>query len=287
MSPKQNRRESVEVISGTAGRQYHIGLGADDIADNIIAVGDPARAERAAQLFDTVHCERGNREYRTFTGTYRGLPLSVISTGIGCDNTEIAVVEICQLRHPVTIIRCGSCGALQPDIAIGDLVISSGAVRLENTSTHFVEEGYPAIASHELVLALLKAAAALALPHHLGLTATASGFYGAQGRQVEGFPVRDEGLLDRLARQGVKNFEMESSTLFTLASLRGFRAATVCAVFASRPANRFIQARAKTAAELAAIRTALHAFEIVEAMDRQKGAAPFWLPDLKMAGMKD
>jgi len=269
-----------EIVRDATGKQYHIGLRSEDISDKISLVGDPGRAERISDLFEKKRFSMRNREFVSSTGTYKGLEMTVLATGIGCDNTEIAVIELCQLKFPVTIIRCGSCGALQPEIEIADLVISSGALRLENTSTFFVEEGYPAIASHEIILALLKSAEEKNLPFHFGVTATASGFYGAQGRNIPGFPVKDAGLFDRLTKQGVKNFEMESSTLFTLASLRGFRAGTVCAVFASRPKGTFIDPDQKEEAEMRAIRTALDAFEILRRMDEKKGDAPFWLPDL-------
>ncbi|MGD2125762.1 MAG: nucleoside phosphorylase [Desulfobacteraceae bacterium] len=273
--------ESSEIVRDETGSQYHIGLRSEDVSDKIVIVGDPERAERTADFFDTVRVSKQNREYVSFTGTYKGLELTVLATGIGCDNTEIAVVELCQLKFPVTMVRCGSCGALQPEIEIGDLVISSGALRLENTSTFFVEAGYPAVASYEVNLALLKSATNQNFPYHFGITATASGFYGAQGRRLPGFPVKDEGLQDRLAKQGIKNFEMESSTLFTLACLRGFRAGSVCAVFASRPRNEFIVPEKKVEAESKAIKTALGAFELLNKMDQQKGDAPFWLPDIK------
>ena len=271
---------SSESVKDATGKQYHIGLRSEDISDKIILVGDPGRVERISDLFEKKRFSTRNREFVSFTGTYKELEMTVLATGIGCDNTEIAVIELCQLKFPVTIIRCGSCGALQPEIEIADLVISSGALRLENTSTFFVEEGYPAIASHEIVLALLKSAAEKKFPFHFGITATASGFYGAQGRKIPGFPVKDAGLFDRLTKQGIKNFEMESSMLFTLASLRGFRAGTVCAVFASRPKDTFIDPDQKEEAEMKAIRTALDAFVILSRMDEKKGDAPFWLPDL-------
>jgi uridine phosphorylase len=273
--------ESAEVVKDESDRQYHIGLRPQDISDKIIIVGDPQRARKTADFFDSVRVSVQNREFVTYTGAYKGFELTVLATGIGCDNTEIAVIELCQLKFPLTVIRCGSCGALQPDIEIGDLVISSGALRLENTSTFFVEAGYPAVVSHEVILALLKSASDENFSHHLGITATASGFYGAQGRRIPGFPVKDESLLDRIAKQGVKNFEMESSTLFTLASLRGFRAGTVCTVFASRPRNTFIESDKKGRQELKAIRTTLGAFEILNKMDEEKKDAPFWLPELK------
>ena len=119
------------------------------------------------------------------------------------------------------------------------------------------------------------------LPYHFGITATASGFYGAQARRIPGFPIKDEGLIDRLIKQGIKNLEMECSTLFTLASLRGFRAGAVCVVFASRTKNEFIKPEKKNEAELKAIKTTLRAFDILNKMDIQKGKSQFWLPEFK------
>lgn len=275
-----NEFENAEVVKDSKGKQYHIGLTKNDIADKIILVGDPDRAKRIAKMLDKIEVEKSNREYLTFTGKYKGFSISVMATGMGCDNTEIAVIELCQLKFPITIIRCGTCGALQKDIGIGDLVISSGALRLENTSTFFVEESYPAIANYEVVIALLKAANEKKEKYHYGITATASGFYGAQGRHVPGFPIRDEGALDRIVKQGVKNLEMETSTLLTLASLRGFRAGAVCAVFASRPKNEFIKPDKKEKAEMKAVSTTLRAFELIDKIDKQKGRSDHWLPEL-------
>jgi len=221
------------------GRQYHIGLARGELAETVLLCGDPARAERVAGLFDRVRLSRTHREFLTHTGSWKGVPLSVMSTGIGADNTEIAVIECSRIASSPTFIRIGSCGALQKNIRMGELIISSGAVRLENTSTFFVHEGYPAMAHYEVLMALVAAAESVKAPYQVGLTATAPGFYGAQCRQVEGFPLRDPGLIDSLARQGVLNYEMETSALFSLACLGGFRAGSVCAVYAQRPAGKF------------------------------------------------
>jgi uridine phosphorylase len=155
---------------------------------------------------------------------------------------------------------------------VGDLVISTGAVRLENTSTFFVTEGYPAVAHYETVLALVSAAEQLGYPYHIGLTASASGFYGAQGRKIPGIPLRNPGLQEEMAQANVANFEMESSTLFTLCTLKGVRAGTVCAVYASRPHDKFIDPELKSKAEEACIKTGLEAFKILDKMDRAKRA---------------
>lgn len=269
---------SAEIVKDEGGRQYHIGLAPGEVAPFVLLVGDPARAEHIASLFDSVSVERRNREYVTFTGLYHGEPLSVMATGMGCDNTEIAVIELCQCVDDPTFIRVGSSGALQPELNLGDLVISTGAVKLENTTSFFVSEGYPAVAHHEVVLALAQAAADQGVAHTLGLTGCASGFYGAQARNVPGFPVRFPELPDQLARMGVANLEMETSALFCLSTLRKVRAGAVCAIFASRPRNAFISGEQKPVAEAGCIGVGLRAVEILRAMDRARGDDERWLP---------
>lgn len=277
---------SAQIVKTAAGKQYHIGCGPGDVAARILLVGDPARAEKVATRFEKVDCRRANREYVTITGTHRGLPLTVTATGIGCDNTEIAIVELTQCVESPTFIRAGSCGALAPGIQLGDLVISSGALKLESTSSYFVPEGHPSVADAEVVLALVEAtAAAKGRSVHVGITATASGFYGAQGRQVPGFPPRDPELPAKLGAIGVKNMEMEASLLFTLASLRGLRAGAVCAVYANRGADTFVDTDLKDRAEAACIDAGLGAFVVLDRMDRARAAAgaPRWRPSLGLA----
>ena len=222
------------------GRPYHIGVGPGEVSPLVLLVGDPARAERASRRFTTLEGTWSHREFTTHTGLFEGARVSVMATGIGCDNTEIAVIELSQLLESATLLRAGTCGAVDPELSIGDLVVTWGAVRLENTSTHFVPEGYPAVAHPDVIDALRRSAEESGAPWRLGMTATASGFYGAQGRSIDGFPPRRPELIEELARVGVSNIEMETSTLLTLASLRGFRAGAVCTVFAERSRNRFV-----------------------------------------------
>lgn len=256
--------ESAERVQDAEGRQYHIGLAPGEVAPFIMTVGDPARAERIAQRFDGgPSVVRRNREYLTFTGTIAGLPLSVMATGMGADNTEIAIVELAQVVENPTFIRVGTCGALQPEIQLGDLIVSTGAVRLETTTTWFVHEGFPAVAHHEVVTALVAAASASERSFHTGITATAPGFYGAQGRGGNGFHPRVPDLPDQLAKMNVKNLEMETSALFTLAALKDYRAGAVCAAIASRPRNEFVAKADKVPAEDAAVDVALQAFRLL------------------------
>ncbi len=279
--------ESAEVVRDAEGRQYHIGLAPTEVADFCILVGDPARATRVSKLFDSVALERRSREYVAYTGVYKGAPLTVLATGIGCDNTEIAIVEYCQLAGDrSTFIRVGSSGALRPEIGLGDLVVSTAAVRLDNTTAYFVHEGYPAAAHLETTLALFEGCEAVGARWHAGITASAPGFYGAQARKVPGFPVRFPELPAELERMGVSNFEMETSALFVLAALRGVRAGAVCAVYANRHQNVFIEAAAKEAAEARCIAAGLKAVEVLRAMDkaRLKAGAGRWRPSLGLGG---
>lgn len=208
--------------------------------------------------------------------------MSVVSTGIGTDNVEIAVAEILAITQRPTFIRVGSCGALQPEIALGDLIISSGAVRLEATTSFFVHDGYPAVADYETVVALVEAADRLGHRAHVGLTATAPGFFGAQGRPIPQLPIRYPDLAEELARERVLNFEMEASAFMVLGGLARCRAGVVCCVYAQRVTGDFIAGQAKDRAEAACVETGLEALTILAEMDRQKHAAGVerWRPSL-------
>ena len=258
MSPASR---SANAPPGADDRQYHIGLRPGQVAPAILLVGDPARARRVAErYFEDLEEPVSEREYLTFTGRYRGQRVSVMGTGMGAANMEIAVIELCQLFADPTalaMIRAGSCGALQPHIGLGELVVTHAAYRLEDTSSGFVGPGFPAAAHPEAVLALLWAADELGAAHHLGITATAAGFYGAQGRELPGFVPREPHVETRLAREGVANLEMENSALLTLAALRGFRAGAVCAAYANRSHDSFIADADKPGAEARCVEAGL------------------------------
>jgi uridine phosphorylase len=273
------KRQDANRPQGAAGRQYHVGLRPGEVATSVLLCGDTARAARIAARFDSVRrgFPRRHREYATWTGTYRGREVTVMATGMGADNTEIAVVELLACVERPDLIRVGSCGALRRDVALGDLVISTGAVRLESASLGFVDEGYPAVAHHECVLALVTAASRLGRRAHVGVTATAAGFYGWQGRDVAGLASRHRDLPGRLAGAGVLNLEMEASALFTLASMKGLRSGAVCAAYANRPANAFLDAAGRRRADAAAIGVALGALDVLAEMDAARGTGPHFV----------
>lgn len=263
-------------------RQYHIGLGPGDLAEYILLPGDPDRTSKIAARFDSIELEHRHREFASATGMYRDQRVSVVSTGIGTDNVEIAVAEILAITKRPTFIRVGSCGGLQPEIGLGDLVITTGAVRLESTTSFFVHDGFPAVADYEAVNALVEASERLGHPYHVGITATAPGFFGAQGRPIPQLPIRYPDLAQDMARQRVMNFEMEASALLVLASLARCRAGVVCAVYADRTTGEFVEGEAKEAAEAACVETGLESLLVLAAMDTQKRHAGTdrWRPSL-------
>ena len=263
-------------------RQYHIGLGPGELAEYILLPGDQDRTAKVAERFDSVEFQKRNREFATATGMYKGLRVSCVSTGIGTDNVEIVVAEILAITKHPTFIRIGSCGVLRDDIGLGELVITSGAVRLEATTKYFVHEGYPAVADYAAVAALVEAAHSLGHKAHVGITATAPGFYGAQGRPIPQLPIRFPDLAEEMARQGVVNFEMEASALLVLATLAKCRAGVVCTAYAQRVSGAFVQGEQKERAESACIETGLEALRLLADMDEAQRAdgALQWRPSL-------
>jgi uridine phosphorylase len=258
------------------GRQYHIGASPGDLAPYILLCGDPARAERTSQLFDkgSIRFSGKNREFVTFTGKFEGVEATVMSTGIGVGPTEIAVIEASQCIERPTFIRIGTCGAITSGIHIGDLVISQRALPRENASSFYLPGGAIVDGTPEIVSALEKAAKNLDYPYHTGTTCSTSSFYGGQGRDVPGFPLREnarsKNLFPKLLERGVLNFEMETSLLYTLAatSTRGIRAGAVCAVVAERQAKRGFDPGLLAEAEQRCIETGLEAVLVLDARKR-------------------
>jgi uridine phosphorylase len=280
--PRVDSLRDRRIATPLGERQYHIGLGPGELAEYILLPGDPDRTARIGSRFDSIELEQRHREFATVTGTYRGQRVSVVSTGIGTDNVEIAVAEILAITERPTFIRVGSCGALQPEMSLGDLAITTGAVRLESTTSFFVHDGYPAVAHYEAVVALVEAAERLGHRYHVGLTATAPGFFGAQGRPIPELPIRYPDLAEDMARQRVMNFEMEASALLVLATLARCRAGVVCAVYANRTTGDFVSGDQKNEAEAACVDTGLESLAILAELDRQKRAAGTdrWRPSL-------
>jgi uridine phosphorylase len=260
--------------------EYHIAVGPNDVADAVLLPGNPERVDKITALWDEYEERSHHREYRTATGAYERTPISVTSTGIGSPSTAIAIEELARVGAE-TFIRVGSCGAIQPEMGVGDLVITSGAVRQEGTSDEYVREDYPAVADREVVAALVAAAERLDHDYHVGLTMSADSFYTGQGRPgFEGFAaVGSEELVESLQEANVKNIEMEAAALLTLGSLYGLRTGAVCSVYANRVTGDF-----RTEGESRAAETASLAVHLLAKMDEAKRDAgvDHWHPGLSI-----
>jgi uridine phosphorylase len=277
-----------KMSSDDPGRQYHIDLAPGEIADYILLPGDPDRTDVIAEMLDDVEVHRSHREFNSVTGSHNGLRISVVATGIGTDNVEIVIAELLEIaeRKPA-FIRIGSSGVLREDIELGELIITTGAVRLESTRVFYVEDGYPAVADYSVVAALVEAAQRTGNSAHLGITATAPSFYAGQGRPHRLLPPRFPDLADRMAIQGVVNFEMEASAVLVLAGMAGCRAGVVCTAFAQRTKGVAVEGEQKVAAEAAVIDTGLEALHVLAEMDAQQARSgekhwrpSHWAPDL-------
>ena len=261
-----------------ADEQYHLEVSSGDVADSVLLPGNPERVAKVVEGWDDHEVVADHREYRTATGTYDDTPLSVTSTGIGSPSAAIAVEELARVGAD-TLLRVGSCGAIREEAAVGDLVITTGAVRQEGTSDEYVREDYPASADDRVVGALVTAAERLGYDYHVGITASTDSFYAGQGRPgFEGFEAAgSDELVPDLRAARVLNFEMEAAAILTLANLYGLRAGAVCTVYANRVTGEF-----RTEGERKAARTASEAVSILADMDAAADAAGAkrWYPGL-------
>jgi len=202
-------------------RQYHLAVGPGDVSECVLLPGDPGRVLKIAEFLEGARKVAENREFLTYRGTYRGVDVTATSTGIGCPSAAIAIEELANVGARV-FIRVGTSGAIDPEVSVGDLVIPVGAIRNEGTSYYYVPEGFPAVPDFGLVRALVEAAEERGYRYHVGVISTDDAFY-----------AETPDYLEDLRKLGVKSLDMESSTLFVVAHLRGLRAATVLGVVAN------------------------------------------------------
>jgi uridine phosphorylase len=200
-------------------KQPHILCKKGDIAPNVILPGDPGRVLRIAKLMDSGKEISFNREYRVFTGKYRGVPISVCSTGIGGPSTAIAMEELISLGAK-NFIRVGSCGANQSKINIGDLIISDSVVRADHTCLDYVPIQYPAVADPDLFQAMKKTAEKLKFKYYAGTTVTVDALYSPNIKKTKNL----------WSKFGTLAQDMEASTVVTLARIKNVKAGVVLLV---------------------------------------------------------
>ncbi len=235
------RLSSASTPVDETGRVYHLEVKPGDVSKYVLLPGDPGRVKRIASFWDEAWQVAWHREFLTYSGRYKGVFISATSTGIGAPSTAIAVEELARVGAN-TFIRVGTTGALRKDIKVGDLIISTGAVRLEGTSKQYVIPEYPAVADLTVTMALIAAAEELGVNYHLGLTASSDSFYVGQERPgFKGYlPPFQRGLVEFLKNVNVLNFEMEAATIFILSNIYGLRAGSICAAIANRETEEFI-----------------------------------------------
>jgi uridine phosphorylase len=262
-----------ELIINSRGAVYHLNIRPDELASNVILVGDPARTERVARYFDTVECKNEHREFKWITGTIGSERITVLSSGIGTDNIDIVLNELDALANidfetrkvkedftSLHIMRLGTSGSLSSDIPAGSIVVSAycmGTDGLLNYYVHTPSENEKSLT--EAFIAQTDYPSAFAKPYageadaglldilsaeaFTGITVTACGFYGPQGRILRAQP-QTHNLLERFQKVqwnglAVTNFEMETSAIYGLSKILGHKAVSVSVIVANRIRGEF------------------------------------------------
>ncbi len=222
----------VDYTEGT-GKQYHTGVGPSDIGEYVIMPGDPKRCEKIAKHFDDAKLVADSREYVTYTGTLLGTKVSVTSTGIGGPSAAIAIDELSKCGAH-TFIRIGTCGGMQEEVEGGDVVIATGAVRMEGTSKEFAPIEYPAVPDFNVTNALVKAANTLGYKHHVGVVQCKDSFFGQHEPEIMPVSYELENKWQAWLRMGCLASEMESAALFIAGSFLRVRVGSCFLVVANQ-----------------------------------------------------
>lgn len=219
--------------SEDASRQYHIQVAQGEVGRYVLLPGDPKRCAKIAKYFDDPVLVADNREYVTYTGTIDGVKVSVTSTGIGGPSASIAMEELYKCGAD-TFIRIGTCGGMQTEVLSGDVVVATGAIRMEGTSREYAPMEFPAVADLGVTNALVAGAVAKGVQYHAGVVQCKDAFYGQH--EPELMPVSYD-LLNKWEawkKLGCLASEMESAALFIVASKLGVRAGSCFLVVANQ-----------------------------------------------------
>lgn len=219
--------------SENAGKQYHVQVGAGDVGRYVIMPGDPKRCAKIAQYFDQAELVADSREYVTYTGYLDGVKVSVTSTGIGGPSAAIAMEELV-MAGADTFIRIGTCGGMQTEVMSGDVVIASGAIRMEGTSKEYAPIEFPAVADIQTVNALIQAARKLEQRYHVGVVQCKDSFYGQHSPETKPVSYELMNKWEAWKRLGCLASEMESAALFVVASSLHVRAGSCFLVMANQ-----------------------------------------------------
>lgn len=249
-------------------RQFHIDLVPGDVGRYCLLPGDPGRCEKIAKYFDNPVHVATNREYVTYTGTLLGEKVSVCSTGIGGASASIAMEELANIGVD-TFLRVGTCGGIDLDVKSGDVVVATGAIRMEGTSREYAPIEFPAVADLEVTNAIVDAAKAMGKSWHAGVVQCKDSFYGQHSPET--MPVSYE-LLNKWEawkRLGVKASEMESAALFTVAAYRKVRCGSVFHVIWNQERNAAGLDQTRDENTESAIQVGIEAIKLLIQRDRE------------------
>ncbi|MDN5378000.1 MAG: uridine phosphorylase [Clostridiales bacterium] len=213
--------------------QYHIQVGKNQVGRYVILPGDPKRCAKIAKYFDDPVMIADNREYVTYTGTLDGVKVSVTSTGIGGPSAAIAMEELYKCGAD-TFVRIGTCGGMQRDVKSGDIVIATGAIRMEGTSREYAPIEFPAVSNIDVTNALIEAAKAKKFSYHVGVVQCKDSFYGQHEPETKPVGYELMNKWEAWKRLGCLASEMESAALFIVASHLNVRAGSCFLVMANQ-----------------------------------------------------
>ena len=217
----------------TDGLQYHIGLKEGDVGEYVILPGDPKRCEKIAKYFDDAKLVADRREFTTYTGYLNGVKVSVTSTGIGGPSASIAMEELVKIGAKY-FIRVGTCGGMDLDVKSGDLVIATGAIRMEGTSKEYAPIEFPAVANYDIVTALINSAKKLDVPYHVGVVECKDSFYGQHSPELMPVNYELQNKWNAWLKLGCLASEMESAALFIVASYLKVKVGSIFLVVANQ-----------------------------------------------------
>ncbi len=253
-----------------SGKQYHTGVGPADIGEYVIMPGDPKRCAKIAEHFDNAKLVADVREYVTYTGTLDGVKVSVTSTGIGGPSASIAVDELAKCGAK-TFIRVGTCGGMQEDVMGGDIVIATGAIRMEGTSREFAPIEFPAVPNLDVTNALVQAAKNLGIRNHAGVVQCKDSFFGQHEPEIMPVSYELQNKWEAWLRLGCLASEMESAALFVAGSFLKVRVGSCFLVVANQErAKKGLENKQAHDTELA-IKTAVEALRILIKQDKAAG----------------
>ena len=215
------------------GKQYHLGIDENDIGHYVILPGDPKRCKKIAQYLDNPVLVSDKREFTTYTGYLDGIKVSVTSTGIGGPSAAIALQELVK-SGANTFIRVGTCGGMDLKVKSGDLVIASGAIRQEGTSKEYAPIEFPAVADFDINNALVNGAKKLNYNYHIGVVQSKDSFYGQHDPAIMPVSYELENKWQAWLRLGTLASEMETASLFTVASYLKVRCGAILLAVANQ-----------------------------------------------------